>query len=99
MAWNKERMNEDPDSSEEAYRDMLSEIGSGDCVTITANDEVMFCGKSLGKIGREFSEKYVWRVIREAMEGAQFWPNIYRINDHGNVSLLTARGKEVMAWV
>lgn len=90
---------EEPDSAKEAYEDMVLDLQSGECVTITSKDEVYFCGKAMGRIGRDFSERYVWRVIRQAMDEADYWPNIYRINDHGNVSLLNGRGKEVVAWV
>lgn len=39
------------------------------------------------------------RAIRMAMERCQFWPAIYHVNDHGNVTLLSPTGREIAAWV
>ncbi len=39
------------------------------------------------------------RAVNAEMERRQFWPNIYHINDHGNVSLWDKNGKEVRSWV
>lgn len=37
------------------------------------------------------------RAIR--MEMDRFWPAIYHVNDHGNVTLLSGSGREIAAWV
>jgi hypothetical protein len=37
--------------------------------------------------------------IARHMERAQFWPNIWYENDHGNVDLLDATGKIIRSWV
>ena len=39
------------------------------------------------------------RAIRLEMDRCQFWPAIYHVNDHGNVTLLSPTGREVAAWV
>jgi hypothetical protein len=39
------------------------------------------------------------RAIRRAMDRQQFWPAIYHVNDHGNVTLLSQTGREIAAWV
>jgi len=39
------------------------------------------------------------RAIRREMERQQFWPAIYHVNDHGNVTLLSSTGREITAWV
>ena len=39
------------------------------------------------------------RAIRMEMDRHQFWPDIYHVNDHGNVTLLSQTGREVAAWV
>lgn len=33
------------------------------------------------------------------MDRRQFWPAIYHVNDHGNVTLLSGTGREIAAWV
>lgn len=37
--------------------------------------------------------------IRMEMDRRQFWPAIYHLNDHGNVTLLSPTGREIAAWV
>lgn len=87
------------------YQEMRSELESGECAVISSNgfhETVTFCGKTLGEIGegKEFPEmRDALRAIRNAMESAQFWPNIYRVNDRGNVDLLSSRGKVLASWV
>lgn len=39
------------------------------------------------------------RSIRMEMDRQQFWPAIYHLNDHGNVTLLSHTGREIVAWV
>ncbi len=39
------------------------------------------------------------RAIRMEMNRHQFWPSIYHVNDHGNVTLLSTMGREIAAWV
>ena len=39
------------------------------------------------------------RAIRMEMDRHQFWPDIYHVNDHGNVTLLSGAGREIAAWV
>lgn len=39
------------------------------------------------------------RAIRMEMDRQQFWPDIYHVNDHGNVTLLSPMGREIAAWV
>jgi hypothetical protein len=39
------------------------------------------------------------RAIRMEMDRRQFWPAIYHVNDHGNVTLISPTGREIAAWV
>ena len=39
------------------------------------------------------------RAVNAEMERRKFWPNIYHVNDHGNVSLWDKNGREIRAWV
>lgn len=39
------------------------------------------------------------RAIRMEMDRRRFWPAIYHVNDHGNVTLLSGSGREVAGWV
>lgn len=41
------------------------------------------------------------RLLRQ-FEGDQFWPNVYHVNDHGNVDLLTIGyngARIIKSWV
>lgn len=45
-----------------------------------------------------------WEVVRAAilsdMDRNGYWPDVYEVNDHGNVTLLNIRtGEEVASWV
>jgi hypothetical protein len=41
----------------------------------------------------------VWAAVKEWMDEHSYYPDIYHVNDHGNVSLLDADGNEVRGWV
>jgi hypothetical protein len=38
-------------------------------------------------------------ALEEEMEAVQYWPDIYYVNERGNVSMLDAQGNELMSWV
>lgn len=40
-----------------------------------------------------------WEFIRDHMKKNRFWPNIYSVNDHGNVTLYDYNGKAQASWV
>lgn len=76
-------------------------------------DEVWFCGKHLCTLGEkkswwcgntEMSCELSWdgmmRRIRKEMDRQKYWPNVYSVNERGNVTLLSMpSGKEVRGWV
>ena len=48
----------------------------------------------------------LFRSVAHALEAfrcecqrQKFWPNCYHVNDHGNVSLWDAAGREITSWV
>lgn len=43
--------------------------------------------------------KQALRALKAEMKKQCYWPNIYHINDHGNVALLDGQGREVAGWV
>ena len=45
-------------------------------------------GKQVLKVDPNLSDKELWRKINAKMEKDGFWPNIWYISDHGNVSLM-----------
>jgi hypothetical protein len=81
---------------DEDYMQMQSDLESSECAVITHDGSVSFCGKSLGQFN-EHDEHLA--AIKQAMDEAKFWPNIYSVNDHGNVSLLNSDGNEIKGWV
>lgn len=82
--------------NQEAYEAMQSDLQSGECATINDKDEVFFCGKLLGKFP---DRDEAFAAIREAMDAAKYWPNIYSVNDHGNVTLHDSQGNHIRDWV
>lgn len=52
--------------------------------------------------GRGVAEGYMQHIlseIRRDMERNQYFPNIYYINERGNVDLLNVNGKILKSWV
>ncbi len=75
-------------AKKQAFADMESDIESGECATINDKGEVYFCGELIDDC---CDEKSALRTLREYMSGKKFWPNVYRINERGNVSQISAR--------
>jgi hypothetical protein len=83
---------------EQEYDDMRSDLESGECAVIQCNGSkttASFCGKHLAT--GDFDDLLV--AVKEEMEFQRFWPNIYYVNDHGNVDLLDDKGDTVRSWV
>lgn len=47
--------------------------------------------------GKGIDDCLLW--IRRRMDSEHFWPDIYYINDHGNIDLLDYDGNIVESWV
>ncbi len=85
---------------EQDYEDMKSDLESGEAATINAKGEVYFGRKVLGKVGREFEDQdQAFKALEAEAEKQHFFPNVYVVNDHGNVSLYTLSGEFVRDWV
>ncbi len=41
---------------------------------------------------------YAMKVLARAMKDAKFWPNVWYVNDHGNVTLLEITDADTGAW-
>jgi hypothetical protein len=39
------------------------------------------------------------QIAIDYMDREKYWPNLYHINDHGNISLLDKDGNEITGWV
>lgn len=86
---------------------MRADLESGECAVIHVPafgpDFVTFCGKRLGTIGEGCTfrdESAARRAIRAEMNAQGYFPNLYRVNERGNVDLLSvARGKVLASWV
>lgn len=59
---------------------MLSDCGSLGCMTAVS----VVGGRFLGQFA---DEDDAMQFIHDRMADEQFWPNIWRVSDHGNVSL------------
>lgn len=91
-------------TEDEMHQDMRNDLETGECAVITdrgmGGSEVVFNGRSLGYIGRDFPDfDAAIAALKAKMDEEQFWPNIYHINDHGNVSLLDEEGNTIRGWV
>lgn len=92
------------DEGQQMYQDMLSDLETGECAVFSDRGSgpttVTLNGKLLGHVGREFdSWEDALASVNAAMEEQKYWPNIYHVNDHGNVSLLNNKGEIIRAWV
>jgi len=92
-------------SEQEAYQDMQADLESGECVVFSDRrasgpTEVMFGRELLGTIPGTFEDiDQALAAVNAKMEEEGFFPNIYHINDHGNVSLWDGQGNTIQGWV
>jgi hypothetical protein len=57
-------------------------------------------GPGFGSLVASGEWEQVATAIRSHMDDKQYWPDVYLVNDHGNVSLLNiTTGEEVASWV
>lgn len=83
---------------QQAYEDMRAEIESGECCTISDKGEVMLNGKLLATMTGDNRDE-VFALMRDTFEEQGFYPSIYEINDHGNVTLLDSDDNSIASWV
>lgn len=55
-----------------------------------------WCGTFLGQFEGEDEAR---ETLLAKMEAHQYWPDIYLVNDHGNVTLLNYKGEHLQGWV
>ena len=79
--------------------EVAAELDSGECALISdargSNYAASFCGKRL-LVG---DWDACLAALNAEMERQQFWPNLFHINDRGNLSLLDSRGHTIESWV
>lgn len=81
------------------YEEMVADLETGECVTINEKGEIYFCGKWIAQINSELSRDQAFELIRSHMDAQGYFPDIYEVNDHGNVTLLSLEDKELRSWV
>jgi hypothetical protein len=69
---------------------------SGEYIQINPDDSIVYVahGSVMETIGERNTEN-PFKVIRAWQKASQYWPNIWQVSDHGNVTLYTSRGKEL----
>lgn len=85
-------------TNEELYQQMRDDLESGECCSISDKGEVMLNGKRIATMTGDNRDD-VFALIRHRFKTEGYWPNIYEINDHGNVTLLDSNDNHVASWV
>lgn len=104
----------DEPAEDEDYRDALADIEDGDCAIIQDNGfncTCSFAGEDLTRAAREIVLKRgggleaigvddCLAAIKAQAEKEGYFPAVYSINDHGNISILDPKtGKAIKSWV
>jgi hypothetical protein len=91
---------ETEEDKQQAYDDMRSELESGDCATIQDGRGATYIATFEGRIVHRGEWDECLANIQHCMSKQKFWPNLYYINERGNVSLLNSQtGDEIQSWV
>jgi len=80
----------------EEIQETWSNDKEGEYIQINPNGSIYYVahGMVMEQIGGPNTENE-FKVIREWQNSKQYWPNIWQVSDHGNVTLYTNRGKEL----
>lgn len=82
-----------------SYAKVIADLENGECGVITDDGNsyaATFCGQRVAE-NLDFDQSLA--AIKEAMDEMDFYPDIYAVNDHGNVALIDRNGIELEAWV
>lgn len=94
---------EEETSRHQQYEDARSELEEGDCVTISERDEVYWGRELLGHIGDgeddDFTWDELWPMLENEMNRRGWYPSIYQVNDHGNITQYSVAGTVLNSWV
>jgi len=85
-----EELGDVPPTQEEMYEHYVVSDARGGGYYVT------YEGKQLGKFDEE---REALIAIKTNMKREDYWPNIYRVNDHGNVDQLDHAGEIIQSWV
>jgi hypothetical protein len=79
----------------EELQEVWSDDQNGEYIQINSNDEVWYVSGGVGKemIPTGNSDDEPWTSIRVWMDEEGWYPNIWMVNDHGNVSLYSSDGE------
>lgn len=58
--------------------------------------DLFYMGKTLA---RGKTRRVIYNIIRQHMRSESFYPDVYYINDHGNIDLLDKKGDVIYSWV
>lgn len=76
-----------------------SELDSQECAVIADAHGALYSAAFCGKPLRKGSFDECLAAVLSEMERQQFWPNIFSINERGNLALLDYKGRELQSWV
>lgn len=75
----------------EAYEDMLNaryELETGECITIEQDHADTWCAYYMRKeVATADTFTSLFAELRDWCERENYWPNVYSVNDHGNVDV------------
>lgn len=76
----------------------LADIQSGECVLVDdAFSTFSWCGRPATETFDDTDA--LMAAVRQTCDERGFWPSVYMVNDHGNVTLLDLQGNEIVSWV
>ena len=86
------------DDETDNHFDVKEEMDSG--VVITDSGSRGYSVKADGNFLETTNDfDTAMEIALKWMKDNNFWPNLFYVNDHGNISMLDHKGNEIRSWV